>query len=118
MKIPTKYNQISSIKLSDEEKRNYCLKWSRSGQSKAAFCRSIGISKSAFYLWCNQFHEEFPIDAAFSPVTLKSEPSLNPEALLQLEICLPNQTKIFIPMQKANVISFIQELCHATTVIR
>jgi transposase-like protein len=121
MKPQVKYNQVRSTKLTDEEKRNYCLKWAHSGQNKTAFCQSVGISKSAFYSWCHQFQQELAglaSDAVFSPVALNSTSKLETENLIQLEICLPNQTKLLISMQKLSLVSFIQELSHAATIIR
>jgi transposase-like protein len=118
MRTETKYHRQPLKHLTKEQKRDYCLQWERSGQSKAAFCQSVGIAKSAFYSWCHQFKQEAPSDTVFSPVTLKASPTIASENVMQLEICLPNQTKVFIPMQKSNVVSFIQELCHAATVIR
>ena len=120
MKSQVKYNQVRSTKFTDEEKRSYCLKWKRSGQSKAAFCQSVGISKSAFYSWCYQFQQDLsepPSNTLFSPITLNASATLE-EALIQLEICLPNQTKILISMQKLSLIPFIQELGHAITIVR
>jgi transposase-like protein len=117
MRIQPKYHRQRQSNFTQEEKRDFCLQWARSGQTKAAFCQSVGIAKSAFYSWYNQFKGESPSDAVFSPVTLKTAPTLVSDNVIQLEICLPNQTKIFIPMPKSNVASFIQELCHAATAI-
>lgn len=105
--------------FTEEEKKNYCLKWANSGQSKAAFCQSQGITKSAFYAWCQKFNQANPSkEKNFSPVTIKSTPTIDLDNIINLEICLSNQTKIFIPMQKSSIVSFIQELCHATKVIQ
>jgi len=117
MRTQAKYHRQHPKNFTQKEKRDLYLQWELSGQSKAAFCQSVGIAKSAFYSWCHQFKPEIPTDPVFSPVTLKSAPTMATENVMQLEICLPNQTKIFIPMQKSSVVSFIQELCHAATVI-
>jgi transposase-like protein len=113
MRRQTKYRRFTY-----EEKRNHYLEWKKSGQSKVEFCQSVGISKSTFFSWVNQFKDKIPDDVFFSPVTLKSAPTSEPDKVTQLEIHLPNQTRLFITIQKPNLISFIQELCHATTVIR
>ena len=118
MRTQTKYHRKRQKNFTHEEKRDFYLQWERSGQSKAAFCQSLGIAKSAFYSWRYQFKQGNSSDTLFSPVTLKTEPTMPLANVMHLEICLPNQTKIFISMQKSNLVSFIQELCHATTVIR
>ena len=118
MRTQTKYHRQRPKNFTQEEKRNIYLQWERSGQSKAAFCQSVGIAKSAFYSWCLQFKLEPPTEKVFSAVTLKALPPMALENDMQLEICLPNQTKVLISIQKSNVVSFIQELCNATTVIR
>jgi len=119
MRSQIKYHRQRPKNFSQEEKRHYCLQWERSGQSKAAFCQSQQITKSAFYAWYHQFKQSNPIEETiFSPVTLKAASTIASENIMQLEICLPNQTKILFPIQKSHVISFIQELCHATTAIR
>jgi len=118
MKTQAQYRRPSSKKFTHDEKRNIILEWERSGQSKAAFCQSLGITKSAFYSWCHQFKQRAPSDTVFSPVTLKATPTLTSENVMRLEICLPNQTKVLIPLQKSSVVSFIQELSHAATAIQ
>ena len=115
MRTQTKFDRK---KLTQEQKRNYCLQWQRSGQSKAVFCQSHGIAKSAFYAWLHQFKLENSNNTAFSPVTLKASPTLDTENVMHLEICLANQTKILIQMQKSKVISFIQELNHAIAAVQ
>lgn len=118
MRTQTKNHRQRPNNFNHEEKRNLYLQWERSGKSKAAFCQSLGITKSAFYSWCHRFKLRTPSDTVFSPVTLKNSPTTASENVMQLEICLPNQTKVLIQMQQPNAISFIQELCHAATAIR
>jgi transposase-like protein len=118
MRAQTKYHRQRPKNFTQEEKRDFYLQWERSGQSKAAFCQSVGITKSAFYLWCHQFNQDTTRDTVFSPVTVKMASPMHSENIMHLEICLPNQTKVFISMQKSNVVSFIQELCHAATIIQ
>jgi len=119
METQAKYRRLPAKKFTRDEKRNIILKWKSSGQSKAAFCQSIGLAKSAFYSWCIQFkHDLSDGETIFSPVTLKKVPTPNTQEFIQLEIWLPNQTKIVISMQKSSVISFIQELSYETTIIR
>jgi len=105
--------------FTDEEKRNYYLAWERSGQSKVEFCDSIGLSRSTFYQWCNKFEAEQTSETpTFSPVTVKTAPPQEVEPPVKLEICLSNQTTVCLSMQKTSLISFIQELSHATAIVR
>ena len=104
--------------FTDEEKHDVCLAWERSGQAKAVFCDSVGIAKSTFYKWYSQFKTQGNSESKFSPVTLKPSNTVEAEAPLKLETCLPNQTILSISMQKPSLISFIQELSNATTIVR
>lgn len=106
---------------SDKEKRNYYQAWERSGQSKVEFSDSIGVARSTFYQWCNKFKTEQTSAPTFSPVTIKrASPQEGNivEPPVKLEICLPNQTTLCLSMQRVNLISFIQELSHATSTVR
>ena len=119
MRNQTKHPRQRPNIYTQEEKRNLYLQWERSGQSKAKFCQSRGITKSAFYSWCHRYKPQDASSAPdFSPITLKACSSSNTENMVHLEICLANQTKILIPLQKSDVVSFIQELSHATSAIR
>ena len=115
----TKHHRSLPLTYTQEERRAFYSQWKRSGKSKAAFSRSVGIAKSAFYSWCAQFESELSHETIFSPVTVTQAPAENATGqMTPLEIWLPNQTKIVIPMPQSNVIPFIQELCHATTAIQ
>jgi transposase-like protein len=117
MKAQVKHRTHPKI-YTREEKQRYCLEWKKSGKSKTEFCELVGLPKSTFYSWCYRFKQKIPSDTLFSPVALKTSPNLESEKLMQLEICLPNQTKLSISIQKNSLISFIQELSNATTIVR
>ena len=117
MRKETKSNLIVKKKFTDEDKIKYCRDWQQTGISKSAFCQATGLSKSAFYLWHKQFEKELLDDGAFLPITLKTQATVKPSAI-QLEVRLPNQAQLFLTMQQSFLIPFIQELCHAATIIR
>lgn len=114
-----KPQQIRSIKnFTIADKRQYCIKWEKSSSSKPDFCKKVGVSKSAFYAWYKQFKEGLLNEPIFSPITIKAEPILDKQEGVQVEIRLPNQAQLLVTIQKPGLISFIQELCHATAIIR
>jgi len=111
-------NSTARKKLSEQEKRDYCKQWESSGMSKSRFCKAHGLSVSEFYYWCKLFRPKTVIDDgnAFSPVIAKAA-SAQPE-VAQLEMKLPNETRLLITLPERQLISFIQELYHAVTIIR
>lgn len=112
-------SRVFSKKIfSIQERLKYCIDWKQSGMSKRIFCKNAGISSSALYNWCKQFKKELINDTAFSPVTLKALPVINRKDPIQLEIRLPNQAQLLITMPEQGLVSFIQELCHAASIIR
>jgi len=122
-KMTTKINDdlsepTSRQKLSEQEKRDYYRQWESSGMSKSKFCKAHRLSASEFYYWCKLFKPKTVIDDAnaFSPVVAKTAPLQTEVA--QLEMKLPNETRLFITLPERQLISFIQELCHAVTIIR
>jgi transposase-like protein len=114
-------NQISrhsKRKFSVEEKRTYYIAWKNSGYSLTDFCKSQGISRSALYNWSNQFKKE-NIQSDFSQVTMPTKSSATNLTQLTIHSCDSNNTlqlKISIPEHR--LVSFIKEMCNATSVIR
>jgi len=104
--------------LSNQDKRSYCIAWEKSGMSKSVFCKAQGLSPSAFYTWYGQYKKHRFDESPFSPVVVKSSPSIGCQDTIQFEMRLPNHAQLFITMREHGLVSFIQELCHAATVIR
>ena len=104
--------------FSNQEKRSYCIAWEKSGLSKRVFSKMEGFPPSTFYSWYSLFKKQRLDAPSFSPVVVKSSPSIERQDMIQFEMHLPNQAQLFITMREHGLVSFIQELCHAVTVIR
>jgi transposase-like protein len=88
--------------------------------SKRDFCEEHGLSVNSLYYWHKLFRKKEPISKAkqFSPVVAKIVPADHQQAMIQLEIRLPNQVQLFVSLRESNLVSFIQEFSNAVTVIR
>jgi transposase-like protein len=106
--------------FSEQEKRDYYKAWESSGMHKSRFCKEHGLPVDAFYCWHKMFRKRSlsAESKQFSPVIIKhTSPNLQ-QNMTQLELQLPNQTKLLITLRENQLVSFIQELCHAVTIIR
>lgn len=104
-------------KYSTQEKRNYYTAWQNAGMSKAQFCKEQGLSIDHFHYWCSQFKKQIMIPPKqFVPIVAKA--SMVIAEKISVEMRLPNQVQLLIPINHNQLISFIQELCCAITVIR
>jgi len=111
-------NRYSQRKFSVEEKRAYDIAWKKSGLSLADFCKSQCISRSALYKWSNEFKKENSL-SDFSPLSVPIKPSASNMTQLTIHSCADNhpmELKISIPEHR--LVSFIKEMCNATSVIR
>jgi hypothetical protein len=109
---------VSKKTFSNQEKRSYCIAWEKSGVSKRVFCKAEGFAPSTFFAWYSLFKKQRLEEPSFSPVVVKSSISIKRQDMIQFEMRLPNQAQLFITMREHGLVSFIQELCHAVTVIR
>jgi hypothetical protein len=103
--------------FSAQEKGDYCIEWEKSSMKQADFCKAKGFSRSAFRNWYNDFKEGKSNNSSFSPLYLASQTPIKQD-IPQCVIRLPNQIELCMTMNKPTLISFIQELCHATTITR
>ena len=111
-------NRHIKRKFSVEERRTYYITWQNSGLSLADFCKSQGISRSALYEWSKQFKKENG-QSDFSPLTMPAKPSATNLTQLTIHSCDSNNSmelKISIPEHR--LVSFIKEMCNATSAIR
>ena len=112
-------NAETKNRLNKKEKRDYYIAWGSSGMSKSDFCKKHGLSINSLYYWHKLFKKEAALKVSqFSPVVAKVIPSDHQQTVMQLEMRLPNQMQLFIPLRESNLVSFIQELSNAITVIR
>ena len=119
--IPSESNAKKKSKrhFSEAEKREFCLSWKDSGLRKSEFCRVNGLSEGSFHGWYREFFQ-VPQSAGerFSPLVSSSFIEETDREKISLKMTLPNQTHLCASLPEDRLISFIVELCHATTVIR
>ena len=110
----------SRRKFSEQEKQDYYTQWQNSGMTKRKFCKEHGLPANQFYYWCKSFTPKAVDETCmgFSPVVAKTAPAHQQFAVTQLEMRLPNQAQVLITLPQHQLISFIQELCHAVTIVR
>lgn len=103
--------------FSQEEKRKYYLAWEASGLNQADFCKINGMSKSSLSNWINEFKKE-DNGLGFSPLVSDKQPFIKQAEMIQLNICFPNQMQLSMAMPEHRLVSFIQELSNAVTIVR
>ncbi len=118
MRAESSGSGTSGKAFSNQDKRSYCIAWEKSGMNKSVFCKAHGLSPSVFYIWYGQYKKHRFDESSFSPVMMKSSPRIERQDTIQFEMRLPNHAQLFITMREHGLVSFIQELCHAATVIR
>lgn len=109
---------IDTKKLSAEEKRGYYAAWKGSGLSKAAFCKMHCLEKETFYYWHKRFRGDESVASGFSELTVKVNSKRYNQPLIQVGLKLPNQVQLQMTLQESQLISFIQGLCDATSIVR
>lgn len=109
-------NKKSKRHFSEAEKREFCLSWKSSGLRKSEFCRVNGLSEGSFHGWYREFLQgSF---GNFSPLMSSSSMEKVDLEKISLTMTLPNQTQLCVLLPEDRLISFIVEICHATTIIR
>ena len=115
--LKNKINQHSKRRLTTEEKRNIYNEWSKSELNTTEFCKTHGISKSAFYKWSREFITENSAPD-FSPLEFDKKSSLEPEkteGMIQLTIAFSHSNmQIKLAMPEYRIFSFIKEIGDAT----
>ncbi len=85
--------------------REYVKSWAASGLSQAAFCFKLGYSESSIHRWLRRIKQAdakaLPLanaknSAGLQQVVVQQE-SVNASSKQQVEICLPNNTKLRFP---------------------
>lgn len=108
---------------SEDEKRELCCQWKASALSLQEFCRRNKLAKSSLYGWSRRYPCVDAADAikkvnAFSPVMLPITAISRTAEPITIEMVLPNQAQLRLSLQEDRLVSFLQELCHATATIR
>ena len=104
-----------------EERKALCEQWEASGKSKRAFCRENNIPIASFFPWCNKFLTE-PEKQETNMVPLKiitPSPEIETKKLeTELELTIEGGHTIRFKLPLNHLVTFIQELSHAVTIIR
>ena len=120
--LSTSSESIASKKpkrhFSEAEKKQFCLSWKNSGLRKSEFCRVNELSEGSFHGWYREFFQESQPVGNFSPLMPSSSVDKIDKEKISLKMTLPNQTQLCVSLPEDRLISFVVELCHATTIIR
>jgi transposase-like protein len=111
-------NRHSKKHFSSEERKNYYIAWKKSELNTTDFCKAHGISKSALYKWTKELEKENN-DSGFLPLIIDKKLSVTSANIIKLNIAFSNNPmQISIEMPEQHLVSFIQEMGHATAIIR
>jgi len=102
---------------SEEERRQYCEAYAHSGMTQVEFCKANGISKSALLKWRNEL-SKIGISDFYQASLSGSKSHLGQHDELEIRIRLSNQIELCMVLREASLVSLIEGLSHATTVIR
>ena len=108
-------------KISPAERLALCQEWKQSGLTTREFSKLRNISSSALYQWSNRLSKKIsnteenwmPIKVVQTRKTEFREP-----ISVSIELSLPNQCVARVQLLRSEAVSFLQEMCHATAIIR
>jgi hypothetical protein len=106
------YTNRIKRRFSTQDKRTYCSAWKKSELRQLEFCKVNKISCSSLKRWLKEFKAEEDF------VILKEKPGVLQQEHISVEIRLPNQLQLCMAIQKHQLFFLIQELSHASTIIR
>jgi hypothetical protein len=118
---PARKERSTINKLRWEEKVEICKRWKESGVERGEFCKKHNIALATFYGWCEKVWPRVDkvSHSPLSPVRIVNQVDEGQEDdQLVLELSLPNQAMARIKFPLSSMSKLIQELCHATTIIR
>jgi transposase-like protein len=107
----------SKRRFSIEEKRTYYIAWKNSGLNLTDFCNENGISKSTFYQWSKLFKRK-DNKSDFSPLVMLKNPPVTNMTQVTIDFCDNTSPQLKISIPEHRLVSFIKEMCNATSVIR
>jgi hypothetical protein len=105
--------------IGEAQWRAHYLEWRRSSMSKAQFCKTHQLVIENFYYWARRFQDEEAPSTPnhFVPVISRNSEPTKIE-LVAIDLLLPNQTRLKFSIKETRLVSLIQEMCDAVTVIR
>ena len=126
------FSGVSDIKMSEvtpEQRKAYCLPWCESGLSRSAFAQQQGLATGSFYRWCETYIPNKKSAKNWSKVVPKKNAAVQagrpPGSIAAgvpmrtLDMILPESgIQCRLQMEEAPLIHFIQELLHATRLVR
>ena len=113
---PVISKQRERRKFSRDDKRKLCKQWQASGLTKHKFCIQNDLVLSALNRWCQKFLcETSTKNSNWVPVVKPDKPG---NTLQPVEIMLPNKMIVHVSLNLSYLKTLLEELCHATTVIR
>ena len=113
---PVISKQRERRKFSRDDKQKLCKRWQASGLTKHKFCIKHGLVLSALNRWCRKFLCETSTgNTNWVPVVTQDKPC---NTLQPVKIMLPNKMIVRVSLNLSYLKTLLQELCHATTVIR
>lgn len=112
-------NSRPKRKYAEEERRSYYTAWKQSKLNTTEFCRMHGISKSTLHSWVRSFEREKSVPG-FTPLIIKDEPSSKAINKIALTIAFNNGSlqQVSLEVSEHRLVSLIQEIGHAATIIR
>lgn len=103
------------------DKEALCKDWKRSGLSKNAFCKKLGLSLATFCGWYRRLYpQEVKSRGPMRAVKIIPKAPLRqdiPEDIM-VELLFPNQVSARVHLKEAEIGAFFRELMNATAVIR
>lgn len=104
------------------EKTQYYMQWKQSGISKPKFCRLNNLSRSAFYRWISEFEQAMQT-GGFSPLMVEEpeHPSQLPSQAIPIPVQIDwaeHRMRLSFTLPEARLVPFIQEIVHATAIVR
>jgi hypothetical protein len=115
---PPLLSQQPRKKLIEKEQRQYYQFWKMSGLSKSAFCKQHAIAAGTFYAWCDRYERDSTVASGFSPIIAAVKTASPAADSIDIELTFPNQLQVRLCLREDRLVSFLQELCHATATIR
>lgn len=104
--------------MSDDEKLALCKRWKASSLSAAAFCREHGIGESSLSKWCRQYRSDINVESMPSFVRITPLEQQARQRIIPIEVKLSNGTTLHLNVPMVDAVDLIQEISHATSIIR
>lgn len=111
---------IKKSKLNWADKKAMCEQWKASGKTKSQFCKEQGIPLQTFWAWCDRLWPCPKKQSQLAKVIVVDKKNTAKEELnlTTVEMILPNQAIIRFKLPNQEIAMFVQEMCHANSIVR